>query len=324
MQENTYLMQGMDNEFRPMTITMVISMVCHVLLAAILIYAPISRQQPDFAMPSVIHVSMVTLAETEPEIEAVPEPVIPDDLESLAVSAPEDFPEDEPVKPEPVPEPEPVKDTPDPDVIPEPVKPEPVKPEPVKPEPEKPEPVKPRPEKTEPVAKKIVDNKKVVPRKKRPRFKKPAKIIADTKLVKPRGPSREEIIKNAIANIRKDVKAASGNNDGLAGPGLAGKEASALLNVYQVNLAVRVERNWAFSTQMAGDDKDLEGIIGFSVMPSGQLKNIWFEKKSGNSYMDESIRKAVVKSNPFQAHPRGLFKPHVEVYLRYTPKGLNK
>lgn len=324
MQENTYLMQRMDNEFRPMTITMIISMVCHVLLAAIIIYAPISRPQPDFSMPSVIHVSMVTLAETEPEIESVPEPpVIPDDLESLAVSAPEDFPEDEPVKPEPVepktvPEPEPVKDTPDPDAIPEPVKPEPVKPESVKPKPEKTEPVE------KPVAKKSVDNKKVIPKKKRPRFKKPAKIVADTKPVKPRGPSREEIIKNAIANIRKDVKAASGNNNGLTGPGLAGKEASALLNVYQINLAVRVERNWAFSTQMAGDDKDLEGIIGFSVMPSGQLKNIWFEKKSGNSYMDESIRKAVVKSNPFQAHPRGLFKPHVEVYLRYTPKGLNK
>jgi colicin import membrane protein len=38
--------------------------------------------------------------------------------------------------------------------------------------------------------------------------------------------------------------------------------------------------------------------------------------------LDESAKKAVLKSNPVRPHPPGVTKPYVIVGLRFTPKGV--
>jgi colicin import membrane protein len=58
------------------------------------------------------------------------------------------------------------------------------------------------------------------------------------------------------------------------------------------------------------------------VMPDGEIRDIWFDKRSGNAYLDESARRAIMKSNPVIPHPEGLSKPFITVGMRFTPEGL--
>ncbi len=59
-------------------------------------------------------------------------------------------------------------------------------------------------------------------------------------------------------------------------------------------------------------------------MQNGKIKDIWFEKKSGNSYFDESAFKAVKKSDPLPKLPKEYFKPYYNLGLIFTPSGLKK
>ena len=57
-------------------------------------------------------------------------------------------------------------------------------------------------------------------------------------------------------------------------------------------------------------------------MPNGEIKDLFFTDRSGNSHFDESAYRAVMKSNPVDPHPAGLIRPYVQMGLRFTPEGV--
>lgn len=95
-----------------------------------------------------------------------------------------------------------------------------------------------------------------------------------------------------------------------------------LIDIYRVEIAFMVQKNWAFSDSMAGNAKDLVTEIAFDVMPNGTIRDIWFDKRSGNEYLDESARRAIIKSAPLPPHPTGVILPAITVGLRFTPQGV--
>ena len=103
---------------------------------------------------------------------------------------------------------------------------------------------------------------------------------------------------------------------------LGGKRVLELLDIYRIEVAFYIQKNWAFSEQLAGGRTELVAELAFTIMPNGEIKDIWFDKRSGNRYLDESAKKAVLKSNPVRPHPPGVTKPFVIVGLRFTPKGV--
>jgi colicin import membrane protein len=106
------------------------------------------------------------------------------------------------------------------------------------------------------------------------------------------------------------------------GSGAKTKRALELIDIYRIEIAYQIQRNWAFSEPLAGGRTDLTAELAFTVMPSGEIRDIWFDKRSGNDYFDESAKKAVLKSNPLRPHPSGVVKPFIIVGLRFTPKGV--
>ncbi|MCD6186049.1 MAG: TonB C-terminal domain-containing protein [Deltaproteobacteria bacterium] len=131
---------------------------------------------------------------------------------------------------------------------------------------------------------------------------------------------REEIKKSEAGKQNnkesgKDVRVENFN-------GIAGKKRLELINIYRVEVAYQVQKNWAFSEQLAGGRTDFMAEIAFKIMPDGEIQDIWFDKRSGNIYLDESARKAIIKSNPVRPHPAGIHKSYVIVGLRFTPEGI--
>ncbi len=144
--------------------------------------------------------------------------------------------------------------------------------------------------------------------------------------------SRPDQIRQAIDRLKDQVKKSGpidrnpyedANNSQIpGGSGAVGKKVLELIDIYRIEIAYQIQKNWAFSEQLGGGQKNLEAYLALKVMPNGEIKDIWFDKRSGNSYFDESAKKAIMKSNPVRPHPPGVKKPFVDVGLRFTPEGI--
>jgi colicin import membrane protein len=150
--------------------------------------------------------------------------------------------------------------------------------------------------------------------------------------------SKSESVNQAIAALKKKVAQSEANAGrtgqtakaatGTAGAGVSGtagsggKRALDLIDIYKIEVAFQVERHWAFSEQLAGDDRALQASLVFRVLPSGDVTDIRFTERSGNSYLDESAHKAIVKASPVSPHPEGVRALYVTVALRFTPQGI--
>ena len=101
-----------------------------------------------------------------------------------------------------------------------------------------------------------------------------------------------------------------------------GKKTAELIDLYRLEVAFQIQKNWAFNEQLAGGDGTLVAAIVFKVMPDGEIRDIFFTDRSGNAYLDDQAYKAIVKSNPVDGHPSGLVRPYVQMGVRFTPQGL--
>ncbi|MFH1993151.1 MAG: energy transducer TonB [Pseudomonadota bacterium] len=164
----------------------------------------------------------------------------------------------------------------------------------------------------------------------------PAKMVehAITEIEKKVKEARPDQITQAIDRLKDNIEKTgeldkqkhNALNDqamqGVSGPG--SKRVLELIDIYRIEVAFQIQKNWAFSEQLAGGRTDLVAELAFTIMPNGEIKDIWFDKRSGNVYLDESAQKAILKSNPVRPHPPGVLKPFIIVGLRFTPKGVGK
>lgn len=99
-----------------------------------------------------------------------------------------------------------------------------------------------------------------------------------------------------------------------------GKTGQEILS-YQQEIAYHIRNNWVYPAQVAGQPRDLEARLQIKILADGEIKDIRFEKRSGNRYLDESAYEAVKKSNPLPALPKGYNE--YSVILGFTPAGLH-
>jgi colicin import membrane protein len=95
-----------------------------------------------------------------------------------------------------------------------------------------------------------------------------------------------------------------------------------MMQIYNAEIKYHIQKNWVFSEQFAGSNKDLETALAIRVLPTGEITDIWFDKKSGNEHLDDSAHKALVKSNPLPPLPTEYNRPDYTIGFRFGPKGL--
>jgi colicin import membrane protein len=289
MHSNSYLSQDKEYERRTFFLNFSVSFMCHLILFVILIFVPgyATNRRPSL---SVINISMVSLP--APKKSVAPDNRQPAELKRESKAE---------------------KKAPDSKVaskiIPATVQ---------------------KPSKAISIAPKKTKIKKSLKKK---TFKS-ARVVksAITQLEKKVEQSRPDQIRQAIDRIKDQVKKTGPNDrkthEDVKRPGIpgesgdGGKKVLELIDIYRIEIAYQIQRRWAFSEQLAGGQKNLEAYLALKVMPNGEIKDMWFDKRSGNSYFDESVKKAIMKSNPVRPHPPGVTKPYVTVGLRFTPEGI--
>jgi colicin import membrane protein len=100
------------------------------------------------------------------------------------------------------------------------------------------------------------------------------------------------------------------------------KEISDSLTNYKAEIAYRIQKNWAFPKQFQQND-NLETTLVITILKNGKIDKIWFEKRSGNSYLDESAYRAVIKSDPLPPIPDNIGVSFYNIGFKFTPLGLN-
>ena len=210
----------------------------------------------------------------------------------------------------------------------------------IEPPPPKPKPVSPKPAKTVSLAPKQSKPKQKKSLKKKTQNRQKMIDQALSGVQKNVEQAQSDSVRQAIDRLKEKVAqseaaaprpnqtakaipgAAGSGRSGAAGAG--GKRALEITDLYKIEVAFQIERHWAFSQQVAGAGRALQASLVFRVMPNGEITDIRFTQKSGNSYLDDSAYRAVVKANPVSPHPAEIRVPYVTVALRFTPEGLRK
>jgi colicin import membrane protein len=150
-----------------------------------------------------------------------------------------------------------------------------------------------------------------------------SKAIAKIEKQAPR--SRPRPVLQAIDQLKKEVEGGGGVvvNGGAADAQISQRNLE-LLDIYNAEIWYQIQKSWAFSQEMARGQTDLEAVIIVKIMRDGEIRDIWFERRSGNSYFDDSAFKAVKKSNPLPSLPEGFLKPFYDVGFRFNLSELNR
>lgn len=137
--------------------------------------------------------------------------------------------------------------------------------------------------------------------------------------------SRPHSVLEAIGKLREEVGTQAGvvMRGGIAAGG-ASRKTLELLDIYNAEIWYRIQKNWAFSEEMVRGRTDLEATIIVKIMKGGDIRDIWFEKRSGNGYFDDSVFKAVKKSDPLPPLPEGYRGPFYEVGFRFNLSELQR
>jgi len=188
-------------------------------------------------------------------------------------------------------------------------------------------PPKKKPPKEDPVKKKRAQEEKAE-KKRAQELAKAKKAAAEKAAAEKREKLRQAQLQDALSRMKASVASkengAQGTNTngsgvvGATGSGGAG-EASPL-TLYQMVIKSAIEQNWIFNDAMAGLNQDLEVRIFIKILKSGDIRDISFETRSGNAYLDESAKKAVQRANPLPKLPKGMFS--YELVLGFSPRGL--
>ena len=303
---------GQDIDSRSMLLYFGISLVIHLIFIGSVVFMPEAAPRPRLGQGA-INVSLVSIPgppAAAPAAETSAAPV------TQPAAVPAVIPKKE------------VEQTPKAPVVETP----PQKPLPVVPAPPKtvslaPESIKPKVKKS--LKKETIDHQKLIDQ-------------ALTRVEKNVEASRPDSVRQAIESLKNKVArgeaaaasqpgAAANETIGAAGAGVpggtgggGGSRALEIIDLYKLEVAFQVERHWAFSQQLAGDGRALQASLVFKVLPGGEITDIRFTQKSGNSYLDDSAFKAIVKADPVSPHPQGIRVPYVTVGLRFTPEGLRK
>ena len=126
-------------------------------------------------------------------------------------------------------------------------------------------------------------------------------------------------IEKAISAIKqKELSNVESNKTSKAPPAspTSSAENQSRTNDYNRFIWSKIKKNWTLPATLMPKN-NVETIIEVRIAQSGALEYIGFEKRSGNSYFDESALRAVKKSVPFPPLAGWVNSRSIEIGIRF-------
>ncbi len=96
------------------------------------------------------------------------------------------------------------------------------------------------------------------------------------------------------------------------------------IQLYQMKIEDAIKNNWSYPVALIDikSKKPPEAIIIVTVRSDGKILKAWFRKKSNNPLFDDSVLKAIERSDPLPEFPPGYLKSYDEVEINFSLKDL--
>jgi colicin import membrane protein len=97
-----------------------------------------------------------------------------------------------------------------------------------------------------------------------------------------------------------------------------------VIALYQMEIETAVKNNWAYPVALlnAEEGKTPEAVVILTVRKDGKILEHSFKKRSHNPLFDDSVLKAIQKSDPLPPFPPGYKKRNEEVEINFSLKDL--
>lgn len=147
--------------------------------------------------------------------------------------------------------------------------------------------------------------------------------------------SPSKLIDKAISRIERKVKTDTSNSidqaisklEGQARqrpPSAIGNRKSGVgisIRIYQIEVENRIKQNWSYPVAMGGRS-DLEAIVVVKVKRDGKILDKQFKKRSTNAVFDQSVLKAIERSDPLPPFPEGYIRRYDEIEINFNLREL--
>lgn len=148
--------------------------------------------------------------------------------------------------------------------------------------------------------------------------KEPPKEAVAEKKEKTKEDLEKERIAEALERMKSRVAQQGDKRSGAKTADRSGTGKGQPIDIYHLVMKAAITQNWTFNETLA--NKDLEVRILLKILKSGEIRDIIFDTRSGNRFLDASAKNAILKSNPLPPLPEGM--KDYDVGLIFTPKGL--
>jgi colicin import membrane protein len=129
----------------------------------------------------------------------------------------------------------------------------------------------------------------------------------------------EEVAEKAQGDVTPIPKRSGGG--GLAiGSASIGKG----IQLYQLQIETAIKENWSYPIALidAKEGKIPEAVIKLSLRSDGKILKVEFKKRSWDRLFNESVLKAIERSDPLPEFPPGYKKSSEEVEIRFSLRDL--
>jgi colicin import membrane protein len=166
-----------------------------------------------------------------------------------------------------------------------------------------------------------LDRQPIVLKKQIDTMSKLPKKTEEKKLDRDTEKALDEIRKRLATSGKAPNKAQVKNNDLGALSQVGNQEIVDRMQLYYALIWSRIKSQWALPQSiLRGETR--ETIINVQILRNGMIADINFEKRSGNSYFDESALKAIKKASPLPALPDWIRDSSIEVGIRFHSSDL--
>jgi colicin import membrane protein len=144
-----------------------------------------------------------------------------------------------------------------------------------------------------------------------------AKIERKVETQKEPGIQKKKVdyVDEAVAKIERKVK-----TEGGTGQAQGGAPTGVRIQIYKMEVKQRIEENWVYPPLLSPEKaKGLSAIVVLHVKRDGSILKSRVVKESSDAIFDQSVLKAIERSNPLPPFPEGYPKIREEFELTFSP-----
>ena len=138
------------------------------------------------------------------------------------------------------------------------------------------------------------------------------------KVAPPSKTTGESHLERALAGVEARTREQGGTGTGRAG-GITGTA----MQIYQAKVHDRISGNWSYPVALQGGE-NLEATVVLTVQRDGTITSTRIARQSSNKVFDESVLRAIERSDPLPPFPEVYRRSHDEIEIHFNLEELKK